>query len=212
MAIEDTIRPAIYGLMVAALGLWSLSLIRIRAPFRPAQIGLLIAGVIAVGYAWYLLFSLMAFQTEVMLVPWDQWASLAPNPSTWQRQVNEFFNRAPNMYLPGLATLGISGGLLLYGMLRAGNSGVRSWLPLAFALTIAAYVVMSFLFTYLLMLLQDLWLPQPRPSIDLGYHRTWPGLLGSVALIGLLLWSQWKICSAAGRARSGGGSGREVQE
>jgi len=38
-----------------------------------------------------------------------------------------------------------------------------------------------------------LWLPQPRPPVDVGYHRTWPDILITGVLLGLLFWVQGRI-------------------
>jgi hypothetical protein len=41
--------------------------------------------------------------------------------------------------------------------------------------------------------LPDLWLPKPRPPIDVGYHRTWPALLVTVVLLVILFLVQSKV-------------------
>lgn len=52
-------------------------------------------------------------------------------------------------------------------------------------------------------LLPDLWLSQPRPMPDIGYHRTWPSLLITLILLGLLYWQQGKIVIRYGVKRDG---------
>lgn len=163
----------------------------------PAQsLGLLIAGVLALGVTWYMLFVFLTLTTGRILAPWDQWGGFAPPPSTWQRQLNDFFGQESHQHLVALGAVGISGALFLWGMLKSPNQAMRIRLPLAFAVTTAAFLATSFLAILLVSRLPDLWLPTPRPVVDVGYHRTWPDLLVTLLLLGLLFWGQGRVALA----------------
>lgn len=130
------------------------------------------------------------------LVPWDTWGWSIPPQGTWQRELNDFFKQAPGLYLPTLVVLGISIYLFIRGMLRYRPLGTNGWLPFAFAaLNLAAILAWLPIIT-LAGRLPELWLPQPRHE-DIGYHRTWPDLLASSILMGMLLWSQSWVASPA---------------
>jgi len=160
------------------------------------SIGLLVGGVFALALTWFLLFWFVTLTTGRLLAPWDQWAGFAPPPSTWQRQLNDFFRQDTYQYLTALLIVGISGILFLAGMLTK-TRYERSKLPLAFAFTNLTYLVFAFLILILAGRLPDLWLPQPRPSIDVGYHRTWPEILLQGVLLGMLFWSQYRLISSS---------------
>jgi hypothetical protein len=84
--------------------------------------------------------------------------------------------------------------LFLAGMFRDINN-VRGKLPLAFAITNLAFLLVGFVSVILGNRLPDLWLPQPRPPVDVGYHRTWPDVLITGVLLGLLFWVQRRIAT-----------------
>lgn len=160
-----------------------------------SSVSLLIGGIFALVLTWYLLFWFITLTTGRVLAPWDQWAGFAPPTGTWQHQLNDFFSQDTNQYLAALVIVGISVILLLAGMLRAANNDVRIRLPLVFAVTNLAFLVTGFLSIFLVNRLPDLWLPQPRPSVDVGYHRTWPDILITGVLLGLLFWVQRRIAT-----------------
>jgi len=175
-----------------------------RAKNRLSSVSLLVGGIFVLALTWFLLFWFVTLATGRLLAPWDQWASFAPPHSTWQRQLNDFFSQDIYQHLAGLPVVGIGGILFLTGMLRNTHNG-RSRLPLAFAFTNLAYLAFAFLILILAGRLPDLWLPQPRPSIDVGYHRTWPEILLQGALLGLLFWTQYRLTSPSllGKTREG---------
>ena len=171
-------------------------------PFSPARcIGLLVVGIPAFVLTSYLLFCFMTLRTEYMLVPWDQWGSLAPPRDTWERQLNDFFNRSPNYYLLAAAAVFVVTALMLLALRRATDNSVRARLPLVFVLGNLAFLVTAFLSSLFVEPLANLWLPQPRPPVDVGYHRTWPHVVTTLVLFGLLLWGQWKFASPSHWAR-----------
>ncbi len=158
------------------------------------SVSLLIGGVLALGLTWYLLFWFMTLTTGRILAPWDQWAGFAPLKDTWQCQLNDFFSQDSSQYLIALVIVGISGILFLAGMFRDINN-VRGKLPLAFAITNLAFLLVGFVSVTLVTRLPDLWLPQPRPPVDVGYHRTWLDILITGVLLGLLFWVQGRIAT-----------------
>lgn len=151
---------------------------------------LLIVGILALLLTWYLLFWFMALTTERVLAPWDQWAGFAPPKGAWQRQLNDFFSQDTNAFRAALVVVGISVLLFLTRVLRTANNEVRTRLPLVFAIANLAFLVTGFLSIFLVTRLPDLWLSQPRPSVEVGYHRTWPDILMTGVLLGLLFWVQ----------------------
>lgn len=195
MESQNAIQQMIYGITAVALifGLYSVG--KSKLPRRLYDSVMLIAGVFALILVWYIAFWYIAVRTEAMLAPWDQWGNLRPPTGTWQRELNDFFDREPNYYLPGIAIIAVNLVLLLKGMARSVTGEIRYHLPLAFALTNLAFLVSSFLSIFILYPLPDLWLPQPRPTIDVGYHRTWPALLVTGALLVGLFWWEWRLGS-----------------
>lgn len=181
---------------IVVVSIFAYILYRSRSQLFPSRysVGLLIGGSLALVLTWYLLFWFMTLATGRILAPWDQWASLAPPQDAWQRQLNDFFSRNITQYLAALVVIGISGILFLAGMFQSA-SNVRDKLPLAFALTNLAFLLVAFLLIVPAGYLPDLWLPQPRPSIDVGYHRTWLDILITGVLLGLLFWVQRRIAT-----------------
>ena len=179
-----------------------------RSSLRLYSAGLgrrLVLPLLALVLTWYLLFWFMTLTTGRILAPWDQWAGFAPPAGTWQRQLNDFFSRDAHQRLLALAIVGSSGLLFLVGILRAPGKEALVKLPLAFAATNLGFIGVSFLAILVTQPLPDLWLSQPRPSVDVGYHRTWPDLLITGALLGLLFWLQGRVIKPAPRSREGEG-------
>ena len=154
-------------------------------------IGLLAATLLLVA-SWCFLFLLLGLKSRELLAPWaDAWPGMPlPMPGTWERTLNDFFKRAPGMYLPGALLMGSSMVLFLQGMTRA---RLRAIVPLAFLGTHLLFLVAYTVLQRCAYRLPDLWLPQPRPGSDVGYHRTWPELLLLAVLSGALLWGQLRL-------------------
>lgn len=124
-----------------------------------------------------------------------EWGNLSPPYGTWQRDLNDFFDREPNYYLPGIAIIAVNLVLLLNGIVRSESGRIRHHLPLAFAFANLVFLVSNFLSLFVLYPLPDFRLPQPRPPIDVGYHRTWPAVLVTVVMLAALFWWERRLGS-----------------
>ncbi len=159
---------------------------------RKRSIALAIAGILTVAVTWYVLFWFILLSTERTLVPWDMFGLQVPPPNTWERQLNDFFNRAPGSLLPALLVVSVSVWLFVTRFHQADDYATQFRLFLIFATTNLVFMLVSLFLIVPLRDLSNLWLPQPRPPIDVGYHRTWVDLLGTTILILLLLLAQAK--------------------
>jgi hypothetical protein len=153
---------------------------------------LTIAGVLTVAVTWYVLFWFILLSTERTLVPWHVFDLQAPPANTWERQLNDFFNGPPGSVLPAILVLGASAWLFVARLRRTIDYAGQFRLFLLFAATNLVFMLVSFVLIVPLRDLPNLWLPQPRPPIDVGYQRTWVDLLGTTVLILLLLLAQAK--------------------
>lgn len=149
--------------------------------------------------SWYVLLVLLRLKTIDLLAPYadcplrpELLPGIPPRPpfGTWQRSLNDLFERAPGSYLPGVLLVASTAVPLLRTAFRR-KATVRLLLGLAAS-------NLLFLFLYAIaeepaLRLPLLWLPQPRPSSDLGYHRTWPGIVLLVVLSALLISLQWQL-------------------
>jgi hypothetical protein len=143
---------------------------------------------------WCFLFVWLAAMTEGRLAPWDcVHTSLRPPVGTWQRTVNDFFEGPPGFLLPATAFVGIGASIFAAGAVR---SAKRPVLPWAFAGTYAIFFLVQIILVPLADRLPDLWLPQPRPPLDVGYHVTWPAILVTTALALALFLVQGRIALA----------------
>lgn len=185
------------GIALIILGFFLVLAVRKWLPPQAFSIILLVGGSLALTFTWYLLFRYMALTAGRILAPWDLWGAVGPPKAPWQRQLNDVFSRSYIQRLFALAVVGISIGFFLAGIRRAADSSVQSRLPLAFAGTNLAFLLISFLVIAPLGHLPDLWLPQPRPPVDVGYHRTWPDGLVTGVLLGLLFWVQSRITTSS---------------
>lgn len=192
MEIRSIVILFLYAVALGSLGILLFPIVRKRLPLHVFQISLSVGGMIVLAWTWYVLFWCMTLRTEALLAPWDMWGNLAPPPGDWQRHLNDFFNQEPHYYLPGLTAVGVSMGLFLVRLIRLHERAKRLWLPLFFAVTNLAFLVVIFLSIIPLNDLPTLWLPQPRPSIDVGYHRTWPAMLATTILLLALFVAQYK--------------------
>ena len=93
---------------------------------------------------------------------------------------------------------GLWGVLLLSVWMRRRR---RTLLPWAFAVLNAAFFGATFVLATRAWGLALLWLPQPRPEVDLGYHRTWPGIVLLVVLLALYYLAQWRGLALWDRVR-----------
>lgn len=156
-----------------------------QARITPGSWNLLPAALFAVGLllllaVWAILFWWVTLFTEALLVPW-YCCSLEsmPDPGTWQRTVNDFFNTVPGSILPSVAIV-LTGVLIFIARVKRAQN--KAWLPLIFACAYMLLLAADVLVTNLSWELSN-WLVGPRVGgIDAGYHRTWYGIVTHLAL------------------------------
>jgi hypothetical protein len=152
------------------------SIVRWKSPGREAFIG----GTVLLVGTWFLLSLFVLAVTEGRLVPWDcVHVSSRPPLGTWQRTANDFFEGPPGSFLPALGFVLVSVALFLVGTLRTRR---RTLLPWALAAANLAFVLADVLLLGVADRVPMLRLPEPRPAIDVGYHRTWPAILITAVL------------------------------
>lgn len=157
-------------------------------------------GALLVVGTWCLLFVMIAAMTEGWLVPWDCICPPERPPlGTWARTVNDFFEVPPGSILPGVVFIVASASIFVIGPARTTN---RALLPWAFAVTNVIFFLVDSFFVMGAHQLPDLWLPQSRPPLDVGYHRTWPAILVTGVLLVVLFLVQCRV--ARWRKRSVG--------
>ncbi len=191
MSIQAITPYFFYGAVLGVLGLFLLLAGRHISP-KTYPIGFLTVGSLVLGLSWYVLFWFMALTAGRVLAPWDQWARYAPPGGAWQRQLSDFFSRDTSQYLVALIVVGVSVGLFVLGMLRATNDE-RPRLPLAFAVTNLAFMLISVLSIALIYQAPNWWLSQLRLSGKVGYM--WPDILVTIVLLGLLFGVQSRIAT-----------------
>lgn len=160
-----------------------------RFPWRQGVIFL--SGLLLLIGTWYLLYLCLMMITEIWLVPWDMWAEpVRPPLGVPARTVNDFFESGFGSHLPAVIVVAASLGLFIY---RAAHSKTnRLLLPWLFAGFNFIFTLGSLMLAFAGWQLADWWLPQPRPEIDVGYHRTWPMIVGTIILLISLLIAQAK--------------------
>jgi hypothetical protein len=159
--------------------------------WKPPGRAVFIGGTVLLAGTWFLISFFMLAATEGWLVPWDcVHVSLRPPLGTWERTVNDFFEGPPGSFLPALGFMLVSVTIFLVGTLRTRG---RSLLPGALAVTNLAFALAHILLLDVADRLPILRLPEPRPAIDVGYYRTWPAILITAVLVGLLFAVQLRI-------------------
>lgn len=148
-----------------------------------------IVGLVSLGATWYTCWMWFALITEGWLVPWDT-TPMRPPVGTRERTINDFFEIPPGAYLP--ATLFLATNVALFAM-RFRSATNKTWLPLLFAMTNVIFLGTAILFGILARVSPDLWLSQPRPPLDVGFHRTWFAILIIAILVGVLFTVQAKM-------------------
>jgi hypothetical protein len=163
------------------------ALVRIGGPFL-----LVLTCVLLHGY--------LTLVTEGWLAPWGQLPDgLRPPAGTWQRTINDLFDGPPWATLPAWFVLVTS--LILFAR-RILRSQERGLLPLEFATLNVLFVLVDLALVVPAHLLVALFLEQPRPEGDAGYHHTWLAVVVTVGLLCVLFRAQangW----LAGRKRMG---------
>lgn len=159
-----------------------------------------IGGTLLLVGTWCLLFMFTAAMTEGWLAPWDTVpVEFRPPVGSWQRSLDDFFEAWPGAILPGIVVVLVSASIFVIRTVRTMN---RVLLPLAFAATNFIFILVDSFLATLAHRLPNLWLPQPRPSIDAGYHRTWPAILVTTILLIILLLVQSKVVLKRNRTGS----------
>jgi hypothetical protein len=167
--------------------------------WKPPGRTVFVSGMVLLVGTWFLISFFMLAATEGWLVPWDcVHVSLRPPLGTWERTINDFFEGPPGSFLPALGFMLVSVATFLAGTLRTRR---RVLLPGALAVTNLAFVLADILLLDVADRLPILRLPEPRPAIDVGYYRTWPAILISTVLVGVLFIVQSRI--AIGGRREG---------
>ncbi|MCL6431396.1 MAG: hypothetical protein K6V36_11160 [Anaerolineae bacterium] len=158
--------------------------------------------VLVLGGSWFVLFIFLDLAiTPGMLAPYE-WCPLFPQPNngiplkpprgTWERAVNDFFEHRPGRCVPGVLLVASSAIPLVGTLVRR---EVKPGLLLALVATNPLFLVVYALASHPVSDLPLLWLPQPRPECDTGYHLTWPRFLLFVVLSALLVYGQWWLRS-----------------
>lgn len=140
--------------------------------------------------SWYFMFGYFTLTTQRVLAPWDQWGQFAPPPGTWERSLNDFFKNPSHAYLVGACMVGIS--VLIFSIRLLRRKGAWADLPFVFIATNFSFLLLALFLIPLMTNLPDLWLSQPRPAVDIGYHRTWIDGLMTIMLTVALYWLQAK--------------------
>ena len=151
----------------------------------------LAGGALLLLLTWCLAWVWCMAMTEGWLAPWDT-APVRPPLGTWTRAINDYFETSPGAYLPATLFVGANALWLAVCLRRATN---KSWLLFVFAITNFIFVIVATFGAILAHQLPDLWLPQPRPLFDFGFHRTWPAIVTTVAWVLVLfrLQGRWSF-------------------
>lgn len=172
---------------------------------RGTQIAVFVGGTLLLLATWCFLFVWVAAMTEGWLVPWDcLCAADRPPLGTWQRIANDFFEVPPGSVLPALLFIGVGGSIFA---IRAARSTNRALVPWAFAASYGVFFLVQIILVLSAHRLPDLWLPQPRPPLDVGYYRTWPAILITTVLASVLFLVQCRMAVEANREAHNGGPG-----
>jgi hypothetical protein len=149
---------------------------------------LLLSGPILLVSTWSIILLMLLAATEGWLAPWDT-QRFRPPTGTWERYVNDLFEVLPGSVLPALLIILTSVTLYTYRVIKTQERITLTW---TFAIANIVFVIVNSVLVSLAQQLPDLWLSQPRPLFDVGYHRTWPSILVTVLLLILLFMAQAK--------------------
>ncbi len=157
------------------------------------KIVLFFCGVIGLVGTWFFLWILLAAATEGWLVPWDTVPGRPPL-GTIARTINDFFEIAPGAVLPSTFFVLVS---LVVFLLRFTRSDNKVSLLFFFAASNFVFGVLVILLASFSLQLPNLWLSQPRPRFDTGFHQTWPAIVITVILVMFLfaLQLRWNLSS-----------------
>jgi len=149
---------------------------------------IVIGGGMALLGTWWILYMWVSAMTEGWLAPWDLLpVSQRPPLGTWQRTLNDFFEGQPGVTL--LAKIVVAASALLF-IMRVVRNRNRAFLSLEFATLNLLFIVLDLIVVIPAHWLPSLWLAQPRPPLDAGYHRTWPAIVVTACLLLVLFHAQ----------------------
>lgn len=137
-------------------------------------------GLVLLLTSWVIVYWWTALFTEALLVPWYCCGQDSiPAIGTWQRTINDFFNEFPGSALPSLTFVTISIAIFISRLSKAKN---RVWLPAIFFLAFVILLAADLAVTNLSWAISS-WIVGPwRGALDVGYHRTWYGIVSHLAL------------------------------
>lgn len=144
-------------------------------------------------FLWLALFWLLNLFTESTLVPWDT-SIVRPEVGTWQRTINDFFERSPGQYALSFAIVLLSMGLTFYAARRNPNSLTKLvlihalFVPLLIIVWAAAVFINGGIFTA----------PLGYDPSAAGFHRSI--LPMTTVLIACIIWFRQHL-RAANNAR-----------
>ena len=162
-----------------------------QIPSRKQSIALAV-GVLFLVLSWAALFWWINEFAIYALVPYDDvWPEFRPLPGTWQRELNDFFERPPVRYMPACLAVGVSVVLFLAHSRTFRSHGARIRLTLCFALSNFLLVLAMIAESYI-----DImdFLPELPYSIYGRYGCAYGSILVDTLLLGLWLALQaWGI-------------------
>ena len=158
---------------------------------------ILVVGILLLIFSWVALFFWIDRFVMLSFIPYDDVMPEARPPiGTWQRQLNDFFEKPPGRHLPAWLIVGASIAIFIVALGRAPQSpAVSIRLGLSFALSNLLLIV-AMVFSTLILGSLPLELPSLNPMYDYhpGYGWTFKFILADTLLLGLWLALQvWGI-------------------
>jgi multisubunit Na+/H+ antiporter MnhB subunit len=158
---------------------------------------LVVVGILLLVFSWVALFFWVDGFVMLSFIPYDDVMPEArPSLGTWQRHLNDFFERPPGRHLPAWLIVGASIAVFIISLGRAPQSpAVSIRLGLSFALSnLLLVVAMAFSISILGSLPLELPSLNPMYHYHPGYGWTFKFILTDTLLLGLWLALQvWGI-------------------
>ena len=133
-------------------------------------------------FSWWLALGWVSEDVTLSLVPYDDvWPEFRPSPETWQRQLNDLFERPPVRYMPACLLGGASILLFLVHRYTFRSPAARVRLILGFTASNLLLVLATFAAAFVLI---DL-LPELPRSVYGRYGYTYRAILVDTLLVGL---------------------------
>lgn len=137
---------------------------------------------------WIVIFIMLIAVTEGRLAPWDT-TQFRPSIGTWERTLNDFFEGGVGGLFPALLIVGAS--ILIYRNFYGKITANRDPFIWGFVFWNVLFIILVSNAIALVSNWNESFLPQPRPIMDVGYHKTWPAIAVTAGLSLLLLLTQW---------------------